>query len=168
MNLALLGPEGNFNRQIAQTLCDKLDFFFLDTDALIRYEHSEIGGPLSSEEFLSREAGLCRRLSDFERTVICCGESLPCFEANVRALSEGAVLVGLTCPRDELYRRRKAGGFYLPRADLGDLVREQKHLPLCDLKVRTGPLTAESDFAAFADSLLSRLAAVRPDFFQEV
>ena len=165
MNLALLGPEGNFNREIAASLAERLDFFFLDTDELIRYEHSEIGGDLPAGEFLKRQAALCKRLSDYERTVICCGESLPCFEQNLRALARGAALCGLVCPQDVLYRRRKGTPFYLPHAELSALVQAQKHLPFCDVSLRTKELTAESDFSRPADELLGRLRTVRPDFF---
>lgn len=168
MNLALLGPEGNFNREIAAAAAERLGFFFLDTDALIRYEHSEHGGPLLTPEFLRREAALCKRLTDFERTVICCGETLPCFEENLRLLRQNAVLVGLTCNRTELYRRRKGTDFYLPHADLNALVRAQKHLPLCDFRLRTDDLRLSPDFSAFAERLLKQLFEHRPDFLGDV
>ena len=151
--------------EIAAALALRLDFFFLDTDELIRYEHSEIGGDLSAGEFLKRQAALCKRLSDYERTVICCGESLPCFEQNLRALARGAALCGLVCPQDVLYRRRKGTPFYLPHAELSALVQAQKHLPFCDVSLRTKELTSESDFSRPADELLGRLRTVRPDFF---
>ncbi|MGV8907255.1 MAG: shikimate kinase [Acetobacterium sp.] len=146
--LVLIGFMATGKSTIGPLLAEKLDYLFIDTDAMIEEQLgikiSEIFRDLGEDVFREAEHRALKKALGLEKVVISTGGGVILFERNRKLLREKAFVVSLTCEPETIFKRVQ-GDQSRPLLRANDPLNEIKKMMAerheyyeeCDFKIST-------------------------------
>lgn len=162
VNIILAGPMGSGKTSVGEAVAIKLGREFRDTDRMIEeitgLTIARIFSERSEAYFRSMEREVAKVIAHHKELVVAVGGGMTVPEENFRTLSDGALLICLTAPEDELADRLRSqqGRPMLKGYDLEDRIKDilrerQEAYDRIPFKIETGGLDIES----VADKVIS-------------
>ena len=110
-NLVLVGLMGAGKTTVGHLLAEKMQYEFLDTDAIIEQEQGVLISAIFAQKgeafFRQIESDVIKKVSDFSGKIISTGGGACEKDENIKALKKNSILVYLQASPDILFERIK-------------------------------------------------------------
>lgn len=110
-NLVLVGLMGAGKTTVGHLLAEKMQYEFLDTDAIIEQEQGVLISAIFAQKgeafFRQIESDVIKKVSDFSEKIISTGGGACEKDENIKALKKNSILVYLQASPDILFERIK-------------------------------------------------------------